>query len=66
MTEQELNAISIELKLPLGAVNFILAALAKAPYEQVADLVQAIKEQAIPQVPVPEQAAPAEAEATVQ
>ena len=39
MTEQELNATPIKLELPLGAVNFILAALAKAPYEQVTDLV---------------------------
>lgn len=53
MTEQEVLNTQIELKLPLGAVNMVLAALAKAPYEQVADLVQAIKEQAIPQVPVP-------------
>ena len=67
MTEQEVLNTQIELKLPLGAVNMVLAALAKAPYEQVADLVQAIKEQAIPQVPVPERAATAaEAEATVQ
>jgi hypothetical protein len=57
MNEQELNAVSINLTLPLGAVNMVLAALAKAPYEQVADLVQAIKEQAIPQVPMPTRAA---------
>ena len=44
----------INLTLPLGAVNVIMAALGKAPYEQVADLVQAIREQAIPQVPMPE------------
>jgi len=31
----------------------VLAALAKAPYEQVADLVQSIREQAIPQIPMP-------------
>ena len=54
MTEQELNATPIKLELPLGAVNFVLAALAKAPYEQVADLVQAIREQAMPQVPMPD------------
>lgn len=53
MNDQELNATTIKLELPLGAVNFILATLAKAPYEQVADLVQAIREQAIPQVPMP-------------
>lgn len=49
---EELNT-SISLTLPLGAVNMILSALAKAPYEQVADLVQAIREQAIPQIPMP-------------
>jgi hypothetical protein len=50
---EELNT-PITLTLPLGGVNMVLAALAKAPYEQVADLVQAIREQAIPQVPMPE------------
>jgi len=50
---EELNT-PISLTLPLGAVNLVLAALAKAPYEQVADLVQSIREQAIPQVPMPE------------
>jgi hypothetical protein len=60
MTEQETLATPVKLELPLGAVNMILAALAKAPYEQVADLVQAIREQAIPQVPMPKEAAPAE------
>ena len=63
MNEQEVLNTQIELKLPLGAVNMVLAALAKAPYEQVADLVQAIKEQAIPQIPTPQpQAEPAAAE----
>jgi hypothetical protein len=38
----------------------ILAALAKAPYEQVADLVQAIREQAIPQILMPQEVKPAE------
>ncbi len=67
MNEKELNATEITLKLPLGAVNVILAALAIAPYEQVADLVQAIKEQAIPQIPVPAKTAAAdEAAAAVQ
>ena len=46
--------ISITLKLPLPAVNAIMAALGKMPFEQVADLVQAIREQAIPQLPVPD------------
>lgn len=54
MTEQELNSTEITLKLPLGAVNGILAMLAEKPFAQVADLIQAIREQAIPQVPMPE------------
>lgn len=49
---EELNT-PIALTLPLGAVNLVLLALAKAPYEQVADLVQSIREQTIPQIPVP-------------
>ena len=46
--------VTIKLELPVQAVNMVLAALAKQPYEAVADLVQAIREQAIPQVPMPE------------
>jgi hypothetical protein len=57
MTEQELNNTEITLKLPLGAVNGILAMLAEKPFAQVADLIQAIREQAIAQIPMP---APAE------
>lgn len=66
MTEQELNSIEITLKLPLGAVNGILAMLGKAPFEQVADLIQAIREQAIPQVPMPAVDEPAATDTTVQ
>jgi hypothetical protein len=66
MTEQETLATPVKLELPLGAVNMILAALAKAPYEQVADLVQAIREQAIPQIPVPTEAKPEAKPETIQ
>jgi len=52
---EELNT-SINLTLPLGAVNMVLSALAKAPYEQVADLVQNIRTQTIPQIPAPPEA----------
>jgi hypothetical protein len=51
MTEQN---VTIELKLPLPAVNVIMAALGKQPFEAVADVVQAIRKQAIPQLPVPQ------------
>ena len=51
MNDQNVN---ITLKLPLNAVNTVMTALGKLPFEQVADLVQAIREQAIPQLPVPD------------
>jgi hypothetical protein len=45
--------MNINLTLSVQSVELILAALGKAPYEQVADLIQSIKEQAIPQVSTP-------------
>ena len=57
MTEQN---VTIELSLPLAAVNYIMAVLAKQPFEQVADLVMDIRAQTIPQVPAPESANDAE------
>lgn len=54
MNDQELLKTEITLKLPLGAVNGILQSLSTQSYAQVADLIQAIREQAIPQVPMPE------------
>jgi hypothetical protein len=35
-------------------VNYIMSVLAKQPFEQVADLIQGIREQAMPQLPMPE------------
>ena len=49
-----MNDPVIKLELPLPALNYIMQCLGKQPYEQVADLVQNIREQAIPQLPVPE------------
>ena len=46
--------VNIKLELPLNYVNIVLSLLGKAPYEQVADVVIAIREQAIPQLPVPQ------------
>jgi hypothetical protein len=48
------KAVNIELKLPLPAVNYIMGLLGKQPFEQVADLIQGIREQAMPQLPAPE------------
>jgi|688.fasta_scaffold920254_3 hypothetical protein len=48
------KTITIELKLPLPALNFIMGLLGKQPFEQVADLIQGIREQAMPQLPMPE------------
>lgn len=46
--------VTIELKLPLQSLNYIMALLGKQPFEQVVDLIQGIREQAVPQLPVPE------------
>lgn len=44
----------IKLELHLDEVNVVLQALGNLPYAQIAGLVEKIKEQAIPQVPVPQ------------
>jgi hypothetical protein len=41
----------IEIKLTVNEVNAILLALAKQPYETVAQLIEKVRVQAIPQVP---------------
>lgn len=51
-----MNEQKIALTLPL--VNGILAYLGKQQYEQVFQLIQAIQEQAIPQMPMPAAAQP--------
>jgi hypothetical protein len=40
----------INLELALNEINLILQALGQAPYAQVAELVEKIKTQAVPQV----------------
>ncbi len=46
---------TIELKLPLSAVNVIMASLGKQPYEAVSGIIDTIRAQANPQLapPVP-------------
>ena len=57
----------IKLEMHLDEVNVILQALGNLPYAQIAGLVEKIKEQAIPQVPVPAMdAAPVDESETVQ
>jgi len=48
-----MNAVQIKLELTLDEVNAVLNALGNMPYAQVAPLVEKIKEQAVPQLPVP-------------
>jgi hypothetical protein len=50
--ELDMNEQSITLSL--GLVNGVLQYLGTRPYGEVFQLVQAIQEQAIPQIPVPE------------
>jgi hypothetical protein len=58
--EQLMNDKKIELTL--GLVNAVMQYLGTRPYAEVADMIQAIREQAIPQVPVPQEVKPETAE----
>ena len=49
-----------EVKVSLQLVNGILQYLGTRPYAEVTNLIQAIQEQAIPQVQVPKEAMPEE------
>lgn len=49
-----------KIELTLGLINGILQYLGSRPYQEVFPLIEAIKEQATPQVPVPEVEAPTE------
>ena len=51
-----------KIELTLNLVNGVLQYLASRPYGEVAPLIQAIQEQAIPQMPMPEAAQPDTAE----
>lgn len=46
----------ITVVLPADDVGLVLAALAKAPYEQVHGLIERIRQQAIPQIQAAQQA----------
>lgn len=58
MTDQERLNTEITLKLPLGAIDAMVDIIADRPYKQIAGLVEAIRAQVIPQMPVPAQAVP--------
>ena len=51
-----------KIELSLGLINGILQYLGSKPYQETFQLIQAIQEQAIPQMPMPEAAQPAAAE----
>jgi hypothetical protein len=50
----------IELKLPLHAVNVLMAGLGKLPLEQAIDVLMAVRSQAEPQLKAAADAEPAE------
>jgi len=52
------SKMEIILKLNVNAVNVVLSALARAPYGDVADVINAIRDQAAPQVEAASKAAP--------
>ena len=55
--------MEIKLNLTLDEVNGIIGTLSMLPFNQIAGLVQKIREQAIPQVQAADEAAKAAAEA---
>jgi len=57
----KMNDQKIALTLPL--LNAVLQYLGTKPYQETAQLIQAIQEQAIPQMPMPEAAQPVAATA---
>lgn len=50
---------TIKLEMTLAQLNYVMQCLGKQPYEQVADLVQVIRDQAVPQLPTADPAKPA-------
>ena len=50
-----------KIELSLNLVNAILQYLGTKPYQETYQLIQAVQEQAIPQMPMPESAQPAPA-----
>jgi hypothetical protein len=62
MGSLNMNPVQIKLELTLDEVNAVMGALGNMPYAQIAPLVEKIKEQAVPQLPVP---APQEAKTEV-
>ena len=45
---------NITLPLAVNQLNVVMAALGKAPYEAVAELIQVLRDQALPQINKPE------------
>jgi hypothetical protein len=59
--EEKAPEVSVSIELTVTEVNNVLAALSKFPFEQVADLIQKVRNQAIAQLPASD-ADPAAAE----
>ena len=55
-----MEEVEITLKLPLNQVNLVIGSLAELPFKVSADLINVIRQQAEPQVPVPQPQAVAE------
>lgn len=51
-----------DIKLKLSLINGLLNYLSTRPYAEVANVIQAIHEQASPQIQVPTEVAPADAQ----
>ena len=48
-----MNPVQIKLELTLNEINACLTALGNMPFVQVSPLIEKIREQTVPQLPVP-------------
>jgi len=53
--EEKAPEATVSITLTVTEVNNVLAALAKFPFEQVADLITSVRNQAISQLPAPDE-----------
>lgn len=49
-----MNPVQIKLELTLDEINACLTALGNLPFVQVSPLIEKIREQTVPQLPVPQ------------
>jgi hypothetical protein len=52
--ENNIGSTPINMTLTLDEINFVLTSLGNMPYGQVVNLIEKIRDQAVPQIPTPQ------------